>query len=272
MVELITEMLIYLGLSAVLGLVLGYLIWGWGAAARISEARADGAAAARTSVDGRAGLSEQLKEAQDERLRQSEEIDRLMDELAAAKQKGSDASDDGAEAEMPEVSTGSDPAEAVEPESNTVEPSADTEPVDLSRARPWHSATEQEAPEPEYKVADTIEAASDDAQMVQSEPTDAATADADNAASIIPVGLLSERPDDVDDLKKIKGVGKVMERVLNEKGIYLFRQLGSLEAQQVEWVNDAIDAFPGRIHRDRWVEQARRLYEEKYGEALEHEA
>ena len=81
MVELIAEMLIYIGLAALLGLVLGYLIWGWGTAARISAARADGAAAARTSVDGSAGLSEQLQESEEERRRQAEEIEHLLEQL-----------------------------------------------------------------------------------------------------------------------------------------------------------------------------------------------
>ena len=52
MVELIIEMAIYLAIAALLGLILGYLIWGWRSGARLAAARAEGASAVRTAVDG----------------------------------------------------------------------------------------------------------------------------------------------------------------------------------------------------------------------------
>ena len=79
--------------------------------------------------------------------------------------------------------------------------------------------------------------------------------------------LLVERPTNIDDLKQIKGIGVVMERVLNEKGIYLFQQLADMTSEDIDWVTEAIAAFPGRIVRDRWVEQARELYIAKYGDS-----
>ncbi|MEM8977320.1 MAG: hypothetical protein AAGD43_35170, partial [Pseudomonadota bacterium] len=70
-----------------------------------------------------------------------------------------------------------------------------------------------------------------------------------------------------DDLKRIKGVGPVMERTMNELGIYHFRQVARLDAAGIEWVSANIETFPDRIRRDRWVEQAHELHTEKYGSA-----
>lgn len=62
-----------------------------------------------------------------------------------------------------------------------------------------------------------------------------------------------------DDLKRIKGIGPVMERSLNEQGIHSFEQLANLTKAEIEQLTAAIAAFPGRIERDDWVGSARRL-------------
>ncbi len=73
-------------------------------------------------------------------------------------------------------------------------------------------------------------------------------------------GWLLERPDGApDDLKEIYGIGPVLEARLNQLGIYHFRQMAQLTANDVAWVAARINSFPDRIVRDRWVEQARRL-------------
>ncbi len=61
-----------------------------------------------------------------------------------------------------------------------------------------------------------------------------------------------------DDLKLISGVGPVLEEKLNEMGIYHFWQVAKFEPKDIDLVNDAM-AFPGRIERDEWIDQARSL-------------
>jgi len=61
-----------------------------------------------------------------------------------------------------------------------------------------------------------------------------------------------------DDLKLIHGVGPVLENKLNELGIYHFRQIAKFEQRDIDLVNDAT-AFPGRIERDEWIDQAKNL-------------
>ena len=61
-----------------------------------------------------------------------------------------------------------------------------------------------------------------------------------------------------DDLTQIKGIGPKRSNLLNELGIYHFRQIASWSAAEVRWVDDYL-ASPGRVARDGWVEQARLL-------------
>lgn len=72
-----------------------------------------------------------------------------------------------------------------------------------------------------------------------------------------PQGFASA-PGDADDLKRIKGVGSVIEETLNDLGIYQFKQIASWEANNVSWVENFL-AFPGRVTRENWIEQAKTL-------------
>lgn len=69
-----------------------------------------------------------------------------------------------------------------------------------------------------------------------------------------------ERPEVVDDLKQIRGIGAVIEGKLNAKGIYRFRQIASWNPYNV-WVFGRELDFPGRITRENWVSQAGELVE-----------
>jgi len=85
-------------------------------------------------------------------------------------------------------------------------------------------------------------------------PKPAAAAKADTAA-MDERGRLSGPQGDADDLKLIKGVGKVLEGKLNEAGIFHFWQVAALKADQITELEEEM-SFPGRITRDDWVSQA----------------
>ncbi|HWM34980.1 MAG TPA: hypothetical protein VNR36_12155 [Pseudolysinimonas sp.] len=68
-----------------------------------------------------------------------------------------------------------------------------------------------------------------------------------------------------DDLVRIHGVGPKIAQQLEAMGITSFRQVARFTAEDVEAVNAAIEAFPGRVERDDWVGSARRLHREVYG-------
>ena len=70
--------------------------------------------------------------------------------------------------------------------------------------------------------------------------------------------LLAPREGGKDNLQLIKGVGKVLEAVLNEIGIYHFDQIANLTKEEVTWLDNSM-AFPGRIEREEWVAQSKDL-------------
>ena len=62
---------------------------------------------------------------------------------------------------------------------------------------------------------------------------------------------------DKDDLQSIKGIGPYSEEKLNALGIFTFAQLAKFNRETEDNVNEAIEHYPGRVHRDEWVRQAR---------------
>lgn len=62
-----------------------------------------------------------------------------------------------------------------------------------------------------------------------------------------------------DDLKQIKGVGPKMEGMLNTMGVWHFDQVASWRKKEVEWVDENLEGFKGRVSRDEWVKQAKVL-------------
>ena len=63
-----------------------------------------------------------------------------------------------------------------------------------------------------------------------------------------------------DDLKKITGIGPVLEAKLKDLGITKFNQIANFSDEEIEKIDDALN-FKGRIQRDDWVGQARSLTE-----------
>ncbi len=68
----------------------------------------------------------------------------------------------------------------------------------------------------------------------------------------------TNREAQADDLKKINGIGPSIEKDLNSMGIYNFKQLTNFQQSDIDNVNTALD-FPGRIERDDWIPQAKKL-------------
>ncbi len=59
-----------------------------------------------------------------------------------------------------------------------------------------------------------------------------------------------------DDLTKIKGIGQVLKGKLNQLGITTFKQIAEFTPADMDRVNAVLDV-PGRIERERWVDQAK---------------
>ncbi|MBK5279399.1 MAG: hypothetical protein JJE09_11115 [Bacteroidia bacterium] len=76
-------------------------------------------------------------------------------------------------------------------------------------------------------------------------------------------GISQPDKNERDDLKTIGGIGPGIEKKLNNIGITTFKQISELTEESAKEVSNSIKFFPGRIQRDRWVEQASVLYLEK---------
>jgi predicted flap endonuclease-1-like 5' DNA nuclease len=81
------------------------------------------------------------------------------------------------------------------------------------------------------------------------------------------LGLVYETsPAYQDDLKLISGIGEILEKRLNDLGVYTYEQIMNWDQAAVNEFSTRL-AFSDRIESDEWVEQARRLHCERYGKA-----
>jgi predicted flap endonuclease-1-like 5' DNA nuclease len=62
----------------------------------------------------------------------------------------------------------------------------------------------------------------------------------------------------LDDLKRIRGIGVLIEKKLNSMGVSTYEQIANWTADDIDRVSQSLD-FKGRIERENWVEQARIL-------------
>ena len=120
--------------------------------------------------------------------------------------------------------------------------------------QPNDTSAAPSAPEP----APVSEPAPATAPVAQAPKAEAPEVEAVEDA-VRPEALSGARNGDADDLKMIKGVGPKLEIMLNELGFYHFDQIAGWSVAEVAWVNDNLTGFKGRVSRDNWVEQARKL-------------
>ncbi len=100
----------------------------------------------------------------------------------------------------------------------------------------------------------SVEAAAD------ANPPEAAPADAGKAEEIVP--QLFDRPaGPPDNLKRLPGIGRVLEGKLNGIGITRLDQVAALTSDDIARLDDALN-LKGRVDRDDWVAQAKTLVTE----------
>ncbi|MCO6491439.1 MAG: hypothetical protein J5I98_23680 [Phaeodactylibacter sp.] len=64
---------------------------------------------------------------------------------------------------------------------------------------------------------------------------------------------------EADDLKQIKGIGPKLEKMLNDLGVYTYRQISKMTASDYDMIDELLGAFQGRAKRDEWATQAKAL-------------
>jgi predicted flap endonuclease-1-like 5' DNA nuclease len=75
-----------------------------------------------------------------------------------------------------------------------------------------------------------------------------------------PASLAASEPEpesaSADDFTRMKGVGPKLAERLNALGVSSFAQIAALTPEQAAALDAELGTFQGRIHRDRWIEQA----------------
>lgn len=121
------------------------------------------------------------------------------------------------------------------------------------------TAAQQAEAEAKAKAKTAAPKAKADAK-VDSPKTDAVSGD-DSAADVgtKPESLDGPRDGQPDDLKQIKGIGPKLEQLCFDLGFYHFDQIANWSSDEIAWVDANLQGFKGRVSRDMWQEQARKL-------------
>ncbi len=110
-----------------------------------------------------------------------------------------------------------------------------------------HSEKTQEISEAEAQKAETTPEPDASSSLKEDAPADSSD------ASVV----------EKDDLKRISGVGPVLEGLLNDSGVFTFKQIAAFTKEDIAALDEKLEGFHGRIERDDWVSQAKELAAEK---------
>lgn len=231
---LISEMLVLIILAALLGLLVGWIVWGRrnGAAASAERARAD----LELCRDDIKTCQADLKAAR-------ADLDACRKDAAAKDKRISELERDvekaEALAEAAEVAAMEAAAESVAV-AEAVEADHGAHPVH-PQAQPAPAPAPAPASEPEDRDYDGDGVIEGEGEGVK------------------PASLAEARGGTPDDLKQIKGIGPKLEQLCHELGFFHFDQVAAWTADEVAWVDANLKGFKGRVSRDNWVDQARVL-------------
>lgn len=186
----------------------------------------------------------------------AEERARLAASLAEAKTAPASAKAEPAPAAQPVAVEPPQPVVAATPEPPAPEPVVAAEPAPVAEPAP-PAAAEPPAPAvapaaPSFALPAEIAAA---AVAPTVAPEDAARAEAADAVGTRPLALGAPMGGKADDLKRIRGIGPQNERKLHGLGVYHFSQIAAWTAENAKWAGSFM-AFPGRIEREHWIDQA----------------
>lgn len=78
------------------------------------------------------------------------------------------------------------------------------------------------------------------------------------------------RTGDKNDLTAIEGIGPFLEKKLNDAGVFTYADIAAWDAEKIAEITTKISFFEGRIEKDDWVGQAKKLIDdtpEEFAEA-----
>ncbi len=112
---------------------------------------------------------------------------------------------------------------------------------------------------PKVKAAVTKEKPKPEKKTTEKSETKVETSQEDINSLLSNLGAFDPSTQTADDLKKVNGIGPVMEKKLNEIGIFTFDQVSKMTETEYNLLDSITDSFPGRAQRDDWAGQAEKL-------------
>lgn len=227
---LITEMVLLIILAALLGVVVGWIIWGrssGSAQAELERCRADA-------------------KAKDARIA---ELGGALDAARAEAIAAEKAAMLAAEEAMPAAEAAS--AQAHAEDDAKIHELED----ELAAARAEAMAAEKAA----MLAAEEVVAVAEAVEADHGRHPVHATAPENDGPGHKPVMLEEPREGGPDDLKQIKGIGPKLEELCHFLGVFHFDQIAGWTGDEVAWVDANLTGFKGRVSRDSWVAQAKVL-------------
>lgn len=73
---------------------------------------------------------------------------------------------------------------------------------------------------------------------------------------------------DRDDLKKISGISRTLEKRLNDCGVRLFKQIAMWTKEDIDNLEKQMPELHNRVERDNWIASAQEQHLKKYGKPL----
>lgn len=231
MIYLIVKMLVLLFIAGGIGVLFGWLI----RAAHEREAReaSEREAAARLAElrTARDTAESKLREALNAPAGDAEPDAAMTEQLAAAANQIKDL-----EAKLADAEATAKAAQASEADKAAALASAEARIVEV-----------------EAGAGGAMAGAAAPAEEIQ-----AVAAPVEDAATPVALEAAEKPSDGGDDLRQISGVGPKLETLLHDNGIWTYRQIADLTPGQIAWLDDKL-TFPGRIEREDWIGQAKKL-------------
>jgi predicted flap endonuclease-1-like 5' DNA nuclease len=126
--------------------------------------------------------------------------------------------------------------------------------AELEAAEELRQVAAAKAAEGARRAAETK--ATEEARQIADAPHNGHVESVDPGAK--PAGIAVPWGGRSDDLTCIKGIGPKNQRVCNNLGVHHFSQIADWTANEARWIGHQI-AFPGRIEREHWIDQAKLL-------------
>lgn len=182
---------------------------------------------------------------------------RIADQRKAAAEAA--AAKAAAEAEAKKVAAEAEAKKVAETPVSSGQPATDT----AAPGRPQPS----EPGQPSSAAKDTPSAGGKAIKDGQGAETAANFAAAPGASAPVSPGsenqaapkLLDKPEGEPDDLGLIWGVGDKLSLMLNEMGVWHYRQIAAWTGAELAWVDARLGRFKGRAVRDDWIGQAKKL-------------